>query len=82
MLSQRLNSWSVKRAADEAERARIAELNGPIPKNDAALLAPVRVKVLRSFRVNGEPQEVGAVVTLARHDADSLVALGRAERIS
>lgn len=81
-MNTRLDSWNVKRAADESERARVAELNAAPPRNDERLLAPVRVKVLRPFRLNGEPQKVGATVTLPKHDADSLCAIGRAELIT
>ncbi len=82
MLSQRLDTWNVKRVADEAERARVAELNATPPRNDERLFAPTRVRVLRPFLLNGEPQKVGAMVVLQKHDADSLCAIGRAERAS
>lgn len=81
-LASRLETWNIRRAADEAERAIAAELNGPVPKNDAALFAPVRVKVLRSFLLEGEPVPVGAKVTVPAYVARDLVALGRAELIS
>ncbi len=51
------------------------------PKNDPALFRPVRVRVVRPFCVGGQRQEIGSTVTLPKHDADSMVAIKRAEYI-
>ncbi|MGE5534963.1 MAG: hypothetical protein ACM3W7_05555 [Acidobacteriota bacterium] len=75
-LRQRLTSWEMKRASEAAERARMAILRKTIT-NDPALLAPVRVRVLRPFYVGGKPMKIGDHITLARHDATSLAALKR-----
>lgn len=49
-----------------------------LPKNDPRLLEPVRLQVLTPFCVGGKRQEVGTIVSLPRHDAAGLIALGRA----
>lgn len=46
-------------------------------KNDPALFEPVTVTVLRQFRAGGRTVQPGEVITLARHDALSLRAIGR-----
>lgn len=78
-LKSRIRSFSIMRQADEAERERVAVLNGPPPKNDPALLTPVRVRVVRPFCILGERKDVGEIVTLQRHDALSMAAIGRCE---
>jgi len=61
---------------------REAELrNGTLPKNDPRLAEPVRVKVLRPFRLGGQPVAVGDTVEVERFLADDLCAIGKAERV-
>jgi hypothetical protein len=75
----RFKDWQIHQAAEAYERDRAAFLNSAPPRNDPALLAPTRVRVLKPFRLKGEPVAVGQIVTLERHDALSLQALGRCE---
>lgn len=71
--------WQQREAFDEAERARLAELNKPFRGNPPELMAPVRCRVLRPFCVAGQRVEIGAYVDLPKYDADSLRATGRVE---
>lgn len=80
-LQERVRSWSIKRAADEIERERVAALNGAPPRNDPSLFAPTKVRCLRPFCVHGKDVKAGEVVMLAKHDADSLIAIKRAEKV-
>ncbi|HEX7044491.1 MAG TPA: hypothetical protein VF203_07740 [Burkholderiales bacterium] len=75
----RFTNWLTHQATEAAERDRVAFLNTAQPRNDARLLAPTRVRVLRPFMVNGAPVKVNEIVTLERHEALSLRALGRCE---
>ena len=65
--------------AFEREQLRQAYLRGSMPKNAPELLRPTRCRVLKAFSVAGRRIEVGEVVELARHDAESLAAIGEAE---
>ncbi|MBI5315040.1 MAG: hypothetical protein HZB34_03630 [Nitrospirae bacterium] len=64
---------------EERERNRRAELSRPPSPNDARLLRPTLVRVLKGFCVQGKLVELGATITLQRHDAESLAALGKVE---
>jgi hypothetical protein len=66
----------------EIERDRLAILDKPPAPNPPELLKPTRVKVLRAFCVARARVEPGEVVTLPRADADSLVAIGKAQLVS
>ncbi len=76
-----LHSFQVMKTAREIERERLAFLNDPslLPKNNPALLAPTRVRVLRPFFVAGQRAEIGATVTVDRATAESLAAVGKCE---
>lgn len=52
--------------------------NEQLPKNDPRLFEPVKVQVLTPFLVAGVRQEAGTIITLPRHEAAGLIALGRA----
>jgi hypothetical protein len=66
------------RAFEQTERERVQYLNSaPVPKNAPALMVPTRCEVLRAFCVRGERMEPGAEVTLERHTALSLAAIGK-----
>jgi hypothetical protein len=67
--------WRQGRAFEYLERERQAVLAAPAPRNPPELLAPIRCEVRRPFYLNGTATQVGAVVTLQRHDALSLEAL-------
>lgn len=67
-------------AANEMERERKAILSKPV-NNDPALFAPTKVRVVRPFCIGGARVEPGEVVKLPKHDADSMVAIGRAELV-
>jgi hypothetical protein len=69
------------RGVDEEERARRAFLNKLPAANPPELLELVPVRVLRAFCVGGQRMEPGATVKLARHDAVSLAAIGKAELV-
>jgi hypothetical protein len=62
---------------EDRERARRQELARPPLHNDARLFTPTRCRVLKTFCVQGQLVPVGTTVTLARHDAESLAALGK-----
>ena len=49
----------------------------PTPKNDPKLLAPVKCLVRRPFWVAGQLVAIGSEIKLARHDAQSLAAIGK-----
>ncbi len=66
-----------QRTLDDEQRERTAYLNKPFSGNPPELTAPTRCRVLRPFYVGGERVEVGTIVTLARHDAISLGAIGK-----
>jgi hypothetical protein len=66
----------------EEDRERQRALNAPLPTNDPRLIAPTRVKVLRPFHVAGVPLAIGATTTLTRADADSMIALGKAQLVN
>jgi len=74
-----LDSWQIRRDRSEDEQQRRAILNGPLPKNDAALFKATRCRVVRSFCVKGEPLLSGSECTLPWHDALSLKAAGKVE---
>ena len=64
--------------AAERERLRQAYERGPALRNDPRLLERVRCRVLKRFGIGGgEVGEPGEIITLARHDALSMAALGR-----
>lgn len=69
--------FHVRSTLDEQERARRQELARPPLHNDQRLFAPTRCRVLKTFCVKGQPVELGTTVTLAKHDAESLQALGK-----
>ena len=71
------NNWSPRQIVDDSERARLAELNKRPAPNPPALLAPVRIRVLKSFYACGRRLEVNEIVELQRHDALSMRALGK-----
>lgn len=64
---------------EDADRERLAILNKPPAPNPPERLAPTRCRVLKAFYVGGKVAEVGAVVTLQRHDAESLAAIRKVE---
>jgi hypothetical protein len=51
----------------------------PTPKNPEYLTRLVRVKVKKSFYIGGKPCPVDSVVSIQRHLALDLQALGRCE---
>jgi hypothetical protein len=68
------------RAHDDQERERMAILNKLPAPNPPELLVPTRCKVLRAFYLaGGKPAAIGDVVTLQKHDAESLAAIGKLE---
>ena len=67
---------------EQVDRERLAFLNRPPAPNPPALVAPTRCRVLVAFCVAGERIEPGEIVTLQKHDADSMRALGRVEILS
>lgn len=77
----RYRTHQAQRAIDDAERQRTAFLNSPLPRilNDPALLVLTPCKVLKSFCIAGRPLVIGEHIELARHDAQSLAALGKVE---
>ena len=72
---------SVGNALAAREPERLAILRAPVPANPSHLLKPVRVRVLKAFFVGGKRAEPGDIVLLATHDADSLTAVGRCEKL-
>jgi hypothetical protein len=64
---------------EDLQRQRQAILQKPFAGNAPALMAPVKCKALRPFYIGGKAVEVGTIVTLARHDAQSLAAIGKVE---
>ena len=64
---------------DLDERARSAFLRRPPAANPPELMKPTRCRVLRPFCVAGKRVEPGQTVELARHDAESMKAIGRVE---
>lgn len=64
---------------EQIERERRAVLAKPFAGNDPALTTPTRCKVLKPFFVAGQRAAVGETVVLAKHDADSLAAIGKVE---
>jgi len=70
----------LQRANEDAERRRIQELSKPPAPNPPHLLKPTDCRVLKPFGLaGGKVARVGEVVTLPKHDADSMRALGRVE---
>ena len=64
---------------EDRERGRMAELMRPPLHNDQRLFTPTKCKTLKSFCVQGQPVEIGSTITMAKHDAESLAALGKVE---
>lgn len=48
-------------------------------KNDPHLFRSTKVKVLRAFRVRGQPVDLGSIVAIAYHLAIDLQHLGKCE---
>jgi hypothetical protein len=72
-----------QREAYEREQLRLAYLRGPAPRNDPFLLELVRVRVLKRFGLGADRiAQLGEIVELPRHDAQSLAAIGRVESIT
>lgn len=79
----RFVNWQRSQAGMEYERNRTAHLNGPLPKNDPRLFEKVRVKVIRPFYNEGVLQTPeSGVILLARHDAESLQAIGKVSLVT
>ena len=78
-LQQRVQTWQVKRWADESEQERLAYLQKPIPPTPSEFLTPTKCRVLKSFCVAGKPLAVGDIVTIAAHVAQDMAHLGKAE---
>lgn len=79
-----LFEMSPDHAARLTEAEQRAFLSRPIPDAIAHpehLTRPTRCKVLRPFCIEGKPVAPNAIVTLLRHDADSLASSGRVEII-
>lgn len=77
--STRLYHWRQFQTAQDHERERLSILNGPLPKNDPALLTPIRCRVIRGFCVSGKPVVIGEIVSIERHLALSLKSTGKVE---
>lgn len=54
----------------------------PPVMNDPRLFAPTRVRVLKSFYLDGKPAPAGAEVNVPYHVARDMVALGKAKILS
>lgn len=76
-----LGNWTLARSVATEELARLRYLNDPnsLAKNDPSLFKLIRCRVLKSFCVKGKPLEIGSLVSLERHLADSLQATGKLE---
>lgn len=79
-----VTAWRAEQQqAYEREQLYAAYVRGPLPKNPPELLTPTRCRVLRAFFIAADKvAEVGAIVTLQRHDATSLAAIGKVEILS
>ena len=69
------------RGHEQQDRARLAELNKPLPPNmnPPHLTKPTRLKLLKRYAVGGgKVGEPGEVVTLPGHDARDALARGHA----
>lgn len=80
-MTAKLYHWNQFSESEEIELQRRAELLKPPAKNPPHLLIPTRVKVLRTFMVNGRPVATGETVTLPWHDAQSMIGLKKAQRL-
>jgi hypothetical protein len=78
-IEQQAQKFHVRRHIDDTERNRQAVLMAKPSPGDQRLFTPTKCRVLRTFCVQGQPVEIGSTVTLAKHDADSLAALGKVE---
>jgi len=75
--------WMQRGAHDEMERERQAVLSKPPAPNPPELLAPVKVRVLKPFGLGADRiAQLGEIVELPRHDAQSLAAIGRVELLA
>lgn len=54
----------------------------PAPVNDPQLFTPTHCRVIKLFCVSGKPVEIGSVITLPAHDAESLKAINKVEIIT
>jgi|CXWL01.1.fsa_nt_gi hypothetical protein len=54
----------------------------PVPVNPPHLMRPVRVQVLRPFRVAGKPLAIGDEVEIEYHLARDLWAIGKVELLA
>jgi len=72
-----MSHW-VKHWKGEKEMRTAGEYVAQNPK----LFEKINVKVLRAFYVDRQLQEIGTVVSLERHLAQSLQAVGKAEIIN
>ena len=81
-MSSPAKMWRWEQIAAAEEQARREAFMRPLPKNSPHLLEPVRCRVLKAFYLGGgRLAEVGAILELPRHDAESMQALGRVEVI-
>lgn len=78
----RFRNWQITQRAQEHESNRINFLKtAALPQNQPGLFHPTKVRVLKSFCINGKPVEVGTIISLPWHDAESLKAIGKCEII-
>ncbi len=55
------------------------EQEAPLPVNDPKLFAPVRIRVIKPFYIEGRLVCKDDIVKLGRFNAESLQAIGRCE---
>jgi hypothetical protein len=69
--------------ADEldAENARRAELNKPLPKPDPELMKPTAIRVLKPFMHEGRPVTPGDLIRLPAHVATDVCYQKKAELV-
>ena len=81
LLSNRIRDWQLSQAVIDVERRKVAYLNtAPIPQNDKRLSEKIRVMILKPFYYGGQLQTPeSGIILIARFDAESLKASGKAE---
>ncbi len=81
MEARRFGNWNLVESEADKERSRIAFLRKPPDPNPEHLLELVSVRILKPFMVKGKRVEVGEVVRLQRHDAESMMALKKCQPV-